>query len=124
MQPTRSSKRVAGFGADEELPTKRPNRPLAPSRKVQDALQPPTGKRPRKKASQNLQAPPSSRSPTPYPVPLPQDQVPGVIREAPRSSPSPNSTPPTNPPKGRTCIEFDPTREQIAHPQMVSILLE
>jgi hypothetical protein len=128
MAATRSSKRVAGLGVDEELPTKRPTRSKAPSQKVMDSAKPPTGTRKRSAKAQNKAKPNPQEAPepdTPSRVLLPQDQPPFIPGgAAPRSSPPTNSTPPTNLPKGPTRIEFDPTQEQIAHQQLVSIQLE
>jgi hypothetical protein len=128
MQSIRSSKRVAGLGIDEELPTKRPIRAAALSQKALDQLKPPTYTKPKRrratKKAANLRITPS-RGSTPCPIPQPQDQ-PSFVgnREVPKSSSLPNSTSPTNPPKVPTRLAFDPTVEQVAHSQLVSIQLE
>jgi hypothetical protein len=49
MQSIRSSKRVAGLGIDEELPTKRPIRAVALSQKALDQLKPSTYTKPKRR---------------------------------------------------------------------------
>jgi hypothetical protein len=72
MQSIRSSKRVAGLGIDDKLPTKRPIRAAALSQKALNQLKPlmytkPKRKRATKKAA-NLRITPL-RGSTPCPIP-------------------------------------------------------
>jgi hypothetical protein len=119
---------VAGLDVNKELPTKRSIRAVALSQKALDQLKPPTYTKPKRKRATkkaaNLRITPS-RGSTPCPIPQPPDQPSFVVnRRVPKLFLPPNYTPFTNLPKRPTRLVFDPTVEQVAHSQLVSIQLE